>query len=142
MAQFHSYAYFALFGDDVDPSLISAALGLQPTDSWKKGDPGKYTALRQDSCWRLSSQTREPINIDALVNEVIEQLSDRVERIKQVKEELNLTSVLEIVLYVDVNEESSTPALGHDSRTIAFLHETGTTTDVDIYLFDSSTDRG
>jgi hypothetical protein len=49
--------------------------------------------------------------------------------------------VLEIVLYIDVNEEASAPSLGHDLRTINFLYRTQTRTDVDIYRYDSREDK-
>jgi hypothetical protein len=38
----------------------------------------------------------------------------------------------------DTNEEQSTPALGHDLKTVEFLYRTQTTTAVDIYRFNSA----
>ena len=42
-------------------------------------------------------------------------------------------------MYIDTNEKQSTPALGHDLKTIEFLYRTKT--DVDIYRFNSSNDE-
>ncbi len=76
--------------------------------------------------------------VDRLVDEVIGQLFDKIEIINELKNQFNLDSVLEIVMYVDTNEEQSTPALGHDLKTIEFLYRTQTKTDVDIYRFNSA----
>ena len=134
-----SYVYFALQGDNFDPDEVTIALGIEPTDSWKKGDKGQYILNQKYSCWKWSTgKGKEAIFIDTLVGEVIERLKDKVEVINNLKEKHNLTSVLEIVMYIDTNSEESTPALGHDLKTIEFLYLTQTTTDVDIYRYNSA----
>lgn len=84
---------------------------------------------------------KEYIAIDNLVNEVVGMLFDKIEIINELKAELRLDSVLEIVMGVDINPIQSTPALSHDLRTIEFLYRTKTTTDVDIYRFDSTSNE-
>ena len=76
--------------------------------------------------------------VDTLVDEIVTKLFDKIEIINELKNEYNLNSVLEIVLYIDMNEEQFTPALGHDLKVIEFLHRTQTITDVDIYRFNSA----
>ena len=134
----NSYVYFALKGDDFDPLEVTKKLGVNPTNSWRTGDKGTYNPSMKYSCWELSTgRGIETLDIDKLVLQIIEQLKDKIDLINQLKSELNLNSVLEIVLDIDVNPEVSTPSLGHDLRTISFLHKTGTVTDVDIYRFNS-----
>lgn len=53
------------------------------------------------------------------------------------KEQYSLDTVLEIVMYIDINEEESTPFLGHSIDVIDFLYRTRTTTDLDIYRYNS-----
>ncbi|WBA44381.1 DUF4279 domain-containing protein [Hymenobacter canadensis] len=134
-----SYVYFALKGDTFDPAEVTARLGVVPTRTWQKGDPTTYGNRQwQYSGWQLSTAIgTEPLDIDRLVTEIVGQLHDRTEAIVSVKEQFGLESVLEIILYIDVNEEASTPALGHDLQTIDFLYHTRTITDVDIYRYDS-----
>ncbi|MFN8398171.1 MAG: DUF4279 domain-containing protein [Bacteroidia bacterium] len=138
--QFHSYVYFALFGDNFDPEVISARLELQPSDSWRKGDHRKSGHPEQHAYWRLISQEDEALDMNLLVEEVLTPLFQKVEAINAVKSELGLDSVLEVVMWIDTEPSSSTPFLGHDRRTIEFLYRTNTHTDVDIYRFDSSED--
>lgn len=120
------------------PAEITARLGIEPTTTWQKGDKGRYNPQLKFSSWQLETeQGKESLWIDQLVTEVIAKLEDKAETIRQLKQEFGLESVLAIVLYVDVNENESTPALGHDLRTIDFLYRTQTRTDVDIYRYSS-----
>lgn len=134
-----TYVYFALTGDNFDPQIVTERIGITPTQHWKKGDKGKYKHNLAYSCWKLSTdEGKEYILVDSLVDEVIEQLFDKIEIINELKMQFNLDSVLEIVMYIDTNEEQSTPALGHDLKTIEFLYRTQTKTDVDVYRFNSA----
>ncbi|RYD83309.1 MAG: DUF4279 domain-containing protein [Sphingobacteriales bacterium] len=136
----NSYVYFALQGDDFDPEEISKALDINPSDSYRKNENGKYPSppFRKHTLWKWSTEKgKEPILIDNLVTEVIDKFKGKEYIINELKAKFNLWSVLEIVLYIDINEEISTPALGHDLETIEFLYKTQTVTDVDIYRYNS-----
>lgn len=142
MSASNSRVYFALKGENLKPAEITVRLGIEPTTTWQKGDKGQYTSQLKFSSWQLETEEgKEPLWIDQLVTAVIAKLEDRAETILQLKQEFGLESVLAIVLYVDVNEDESTPALGHDLRTINFLYRTQTRTDVDIYRYDSRGDE-
>jgi hypothetical protein len=139
MEKGNTYVYFALTGDNFDPQIVTEKIGVIPTEKWRKGDKGKYKPNLEYSCWKLSTDKgKEYILVDSLVDEVISILFDKIEIINELKNQFNLDSVLEIVMYIDTNEEQSTPALGHDLKTIEFLHRTQTKTDVDIYRFNSA----
>ncbi|GAB3636659.1 hypothetical protein GCM10027422_22490 [Hymenobacter arcticus] len=142
MSTFNSRFYFALKGEGFKPTEITARLGIEPTTTWQKGDKGRYNSQLKFSSWQLETEEgKELLWIDQLVTEIIAKLEDKAETILQLKQEFGLESVLEIVLYVDVNEGESTPALGHDLRTINFLYRTQTRTDVDSYRYDSRSDE-
>ncbi len=135
----NTYVYFAFTGDNFDPQVVTDRIGVTPTETWKKGDKGKYKPTLAYSCWKLSTEEgKEYIMVDSLVEEIIGQLFDKIEIINELKNRFELDSILEIVMYIDTNEEQSTPALGHDLKTIEFLHRTQTKTDVDIYRFNSA----
>jgi hypothetical protein len=137
-----SYVYFALKGDNFDTDDVTNRLGITPTDSWRKGDKGFYKSAVEFAMWRLAiDKGKEYLQIDNLVDEIVSKLFDKVEIINDLKRQFKLDSVLEIVLYIDTNEDNSTPALGHDLRTIEFLYKTGTMTDIDIYRFNSGLDE-
>jgi hypothetical protein len=139
MEQVNSYVYFALTGEYFDLQHVTEKIGITPTECWNKGEKGKYKPSLDYSCWQLSTDKRiENIIVDRLVDELIEQLFDKIEIINELKKQFNLNSKIEIVMYIDINEEQPTPAFGQDLRTIEFLHRTKTITDMDIYRFNSA----
>ena len=75
--------------------------------------------------------------MDKLIHEVVPQLSEKIDQINNLKNTLTLKTVLEIVIYVDIDEEKSTPFLGHNLEIIEFFNGTRTYTDVDIYRCDT-----
>lgn len=135
----NTYVYFALTGNNFDPQIVTERIGVIPTEKWNKGEKGKYKPSLEYSCWKLSTDKgKEYIMVDNLVEELIEPLFDKIEIINELKNQFDLDSVLEIVMYIDINEKQSTPTLGHDLKTIEFLHRTQTKTSVDIYRFNSA----
>lgn len=139
MEKSDTYVYFALNGNDFDPQVLTDKLGIIPTSAWKKGDKGKYKPSLSFSHWELSTEKgKEYIMVDRLVDEIVQRLYDKIDSINELKNQYALDSVLEIVLYIDTNDEKTTPALGHDLKTIEFLYLTQTRTDVDIYRFNSA----
>lgn len=138
MEKTNSYVYFALTGDDFDPKEITEILNLSPSYSWKKGEKGKYKKALDFAGWELSTdREKEDLFVDNLVDEFISKLTNKITALNEIKRRLQLTSKLVIVLFVDTNEDNSTPALGHDLKTIEFLYQTNTTTDIDIYRYNS-----
>lgn len=136
---YYSYAYFVLHGDDFDPDEVTQRLKLTPTKKYRKGEKGEYIPITRHSHWSYSSEQKEgAIDIDELVLQAIEKFVGKEEEILSIKEEYNLSSTLEIVLWIDMNEETSTPYIGHDLKVIDFLHKTRTKTDVDIYRYNSN----
>lgn len=49
------YAYFRVAAENLPLSEITQSLGVEPTESWKKGDSSKYNPSRPDSGWCLHS---------------------------------------------------------------------------------------
>ena len=135
----NSYVYFALIGDNFDPQIITDRTGITPTEKWNKGDKGKYTQSLKYSLWEFSTDKEKgDLIIDRLVEEIINKLFNKIEIINELKNQFNLDSVLRIIMYIDINEDQSTPVLGHNLKTIEFLYRTQTKTDIDIYRFNST----
>lgn len=134
----NSYVYFELSGENLDPQIITEKLAIHPTESVRKGDKGKYNPNLECGYWKLSTDKgAESLMIDNLVEEIVSKLFDKIELINELKNQYCLNSVLEIVLFIDTNEEKPTPIIGHSLKTIEFLHLTRTKTDIDIYRFSS-----
>lgn len=139
MEKGNTCVYFALTGDNFDTQIVTDRIGVIPTETWNKGDKGEYKPILEYSCWKLSTvEGKEYLMVDSLVDEIVSKLFDKIEIINDLKKQYNLKSILEIVMYIDINEEQSTPTLGHDLKTIEFLFRTQTKTDIDIYRFNSA----
>jgi hypothetical protein len=74
----HSGASLRIFGDKLDPDEISRLLGGTPTESFRKGEikPSKITNIvRKSGGWLLKAKPKEPENLNAQVEEILEKLS-------------------------------------------------------------------
>ena len=134
----HSYVYFALKGDKFNPDHVTNRLGILPTEVRRKGESiGNSGNQIKFSAWYLYAGKIDNLFVNKLAEDVVERLFDKIDIINSLKKEFNLTSILETVLYIDENQEVSTPVIGHDLNVIEFLYRTNTETDVDIYRFNS-----
>ena len=135
MTASNSYVYFALKGDNFNPDDVTDGLGILPSQIRRQGQSiGNSGKTIKFSAWYLYTDKIDNLFVNKLVENVVERLFDKIDTINGLKKEFDLTSILEIVLYIDKNDEVSTPVIGHDLRTIEFLFRTNTETDVDIYL--------
>ncbi|MBP6656033.1 MAG: DUF4279 domain-containing protein [Propionivibrio sp.] len=127
--------YFALKGDDFDPDAFTIQSGLTPTKVYRKGEPGKYVEEYKFGLWEISTGriANDVLLIDELADQLISRIEGSADCIASAVAESGLYAVLEVVLYISMDEELSTPALGFSSKTIAFLHRVGAEIDVDIY---------
>ena len=61
---------------------------------------------------------------------LLEHKSDEIGRFVQ---EHNLYAVLEVVLWISMDDSICTPAIGFERRVIEFLYKTGAVIDIDTY---------
>ncbi len=64
---------------------------------------------------------------------LVAQLAPFAEKIASTRQALGLEAVLEVVLWISIDESKSTPAIGFDHEVISFLQKVGATIDVDTY---------
>jgi hypothetical protein len=75
-----SYAYFCVQEFSFDPDEITRRVGLQPTDSWRKGDVHPKTRLeRSMNRWMLHSRLDRLEELEMHVKDVLAQLDSRKE---------------------------------------------------------------
>ncbi|MFT3885640.1 MAG: DUF4279 domain-containing protein [Flavobacteriales bacterium] len=126
------YVYFGLYGDFV-PEEVTAVIGLQPTDSVRKGEstvrvPSKF------SRWRWSSEKSDDlVNVYEVSRSVVDQLIPFEKGIAHAMKQYGLEAVLQVVIFLSGEDEVSSPALGFDETVIAFLGRLNASVDVDLY---------
>ena len=86
--------------------------------------------------WEVSSGRVESAVIDiyAMSSALISRLQAHADKIVQAKRQFGLTAYLEVVLWISVDEATSTPAIGFDMNVISFLYAVGAHIDVDTYI--------
>lgn len=122
--------YFKLVSNDINPDEITKILGIQPTKVRKKAQPiPKYNS------WEYSSgkEVSEVIDVYKMSSAVIEALEPKADEIARIVKEKNLIAELQVVLWISMDETISTPAIGFEKETIAFLTKVGASIDIDTY---------
>ncbi len=127
--------YFSLKGEEFNPDSFTEASHLTPTESWKKGEKGKYVKAYKFSYWKIGVEAVEGeiILVDEMAEILVTAIEAKKEVIRDYVNKYDLYSVLEVVLHISTDENLSTPALGFKASTIEFLNYVKAEIDVDIY---------
>lgn len=126
--------YFALDGENLDPDEVTRFLGIEPTLIRHKDDKVAGRSSKMSS-WMLSTVNivNEYIDVFEMATEIINQLKPKKDLIVEAKSRFGVSPRLEVVLWFSMNEEHSTPTIGFDVETVAFLGEVGAIIDIDTY---------
>ena len=135
--------YFRITGD-FDPDEVTALLGLQPDEAWKRGDPMHkgHASMRREgltctsSAWLFGRCDEYDPYVETQMRRTIAPLLDKVDLLSRIREENDVGFYLVIVpnIYAgDVN-----PCLAPPLDVIDFCHATRTEIDIDMYIYDSA----
>ena len=72
--------YFGVFNFGADPSVVTDALGLEPTQSWEKGQPGPAGSRRTHDRWEL--RVAESGDFETQIASLLELLEARADAIR------------------------------------------------------------
>ena len=121
------YAYITVVGD-FDPETISARIGLQPGEAWRKGDRNERSHLeRQFSQWSLDSRLERSASLEYHVKDVLEQALPRADQFRLVGGEYEVGVQLVGYFYNDY------PGFGIDQVSISELARLNVGIDCDFY---------
>jgi hypothetical protein len=125
------YAYFTLTGD-FDPKVITERLGVEPSESWRKGDRSERTHYeRKFSRWSLNSRLDHAASLEEHVRDVLDQTRDHAAAIREIGEEFNCW--VQLVGFF----HNHYPGFGLDSNLIAGLASLNVAIDCDFYYLYS-----
>lgn len=128
------YTYFRIAGE-FDPDEVTALLGLQPDQSWKSGDLRGDGTAYDFSHWLFGRCDAYSILVEEQMRKTILPLLDKVGELNQIRENHDVSFVLEIVPTLYVGETN--PCLAPPLDVIDFCHATRTEIDIDLYLMDA-----
>ena len=81
------FAYFTIVGDDLNPEEITEALGITPTDSWKKGDLNPRNRYkRKFGRWSLYSRLVRSEELESHIADVLTQLDQNPDAFRKISE--------------------------------------------------------
>jgi hypothetical protein len=125
------YAYLTVVGD-FRPESVTAKLGLEPSEAWKKGDRNERTHLeRKFSRWSIESRLERSASLEDHVRDVLEQVLPNADQIRQVTTEYKVW--VQLVGFFHNNY----PGFGMDRELISGLAQLNVGVDCDFYYLYS-----
>lgn len=88
--------YFKIVGY-FDPDEVSKLLNLTPDKAWKIGDLRRNGTMYDFSLWETGRCTEYDVEVENQMRKTIALLQDKIQLLKQIREENDVTFVLEIV---------------------------------------------
>jgi len=132
--------YFSLYGDDFPIDNVTELLGINPTDSYKKGDTierkpnpniiSTKVHYRKETNWELGTDYQESYDVKEQLNQIIRPLKNKAALINQLKTDYNLECHFEIVIII---ENGDAPSLHFDMEQIEFANSIKAEFDIDLY---------
>ena len=123
--------YFKIVGN-FNPDKVSELLSLTPEKSWKIGDLRRDGTKYDFSLWEIGRCTEFDVEVNNQLRKTIAALQDKIPLLNQIRQEFDVSFVLEIVPTIYVNDV--TPCLAPSLDIIDFCHATRTQIDIDLYL--------
>jgi hypothetical protein len=125
------YAYFTVTGD-FDPTVVTTRVGIEPSESWRKGDlHAKNHLERTFSRWSLHSRLAKTEELEDHVRDVLAQLDQRAESFRMLSEEFG--GCMQLVGYFNVQY----PGLHFDKDLVDGLSRFKLCVDFDFYYLYS-----
>lgn len=125
---------FRLRGTSFDPDEVTRRLGLEPTDSYRAGEPISRRSLgkhREDG-WAIQIGPRETLEIAPMLRELRDLVGVEPEKLREVSTDLGLRAVI----YIPIEPTSSqAPSAEIPEDVIAWAAEFGASIDIDLLLW-------
>lgn len=121
---------FELKGD-FNPQEITQKIGLEPSETWKKGDKGKYKGIRQYDFWCLDTGYINSVSIDEISKGIYNLLKLHREKIAKLISDCGITSVFQIVAKIDGD---NTPSIFFSEDIVKLASEFNSYFDIDLYV--------
>ena len=128
------YTYFKIVGN-FNPDDVSELLNLTPEKTWKIGDLRRNGTKYDFALWEIGRCAEYDVEIKNQMRKTIDVLQDKIPLLNQIREENDVSFVLEIVPTIYAGDKN--PYLAPPLDVIDFCHATRTEIDIDMYVYDS-----
>lgn len=124
---------FSLFSDDLDPDIVTSALQIKPTSSWKKGMalPYNKSFLGKEGCWEISTGYQDSLDIGEQVKILYQTINPKRREFATIVKEHNLSSKFDIVVKI---KDGQIPGITLENDILDLAHALDAIFDFDIYI--------
>lgn len=122
-----------MYGDKLDPRIVSNTLRLNATNSWKKGDPlpDRENLFRQEGCWQFSTDYVESLDIADQFQLIQQVVNPRKDKLKTLITANGLWVRFDVVVKII---ERTAPAMTLDREILKLADELGAIFEFDVYV--------
>lgn len=124
---------FKICSDNMDLSNVTKMMEINPTRSHLKGDPiERMYLIRKDTLWTIETSYKETYDLDDVLPQVFNLISDKADIIKSIKKMYDAEIIINIVVNIRDNE---VPALYLHEDFLRFAGEIGARVGFPTYIF-------
>lgn len=121
-----------LEGASFDPSVITDRVGIEPTISYRTGDPASLGRTRRRDAWAVRVGPRESLELEPMAKELIGLLASRATQIRDVCIELGLG----LCISCPIEPKSTlTPSIHLSPDTLGWIVRLGASLDIDVMVW-------
>lgn len=124
--------FLRVIGDIYDTDMISKELRLEPTRTWRKGEPIRTTGKYYDyTAWIYGIEACETLDVNVQLSNLQDRFVDKVEKLARLKKALDLEISIDVAIVVENNE---LPAIYLESEVVKFIAGLDARIDFDLYI--------
>jgi hypothetical protein len=119
-----------------DPKKITELMGIEPDNSYSKGDIFKQAWSDKEkshkfSVWELS-QSAQTYDLEALLDKLLSRIGQTPETIKQIADQFDASTGISVIAHIQ--SDSSSPAYHLSPTQMSFIDKIGGSFDIDQYI--------
>jgi hypothetical protein len=118
-----------------DPDEITKELGIQPTETWLKGDPVAISGEgRASNGWRLSSGLDKHAKFQEHIQALLAVIEPNIQRFVDIGSRFYTEISTAVYMYYHEDSPSSTPWVHLDKKATSVFKRIGAEVDINVYV--------
>jgi hypothetical protein len=122
---------FSIYGDDLNPSLITEFLKINPTQNWRKGEKIR-NKVREESCWELSTGLVVSLELGEVFNRIYEILIPKFDSLQKLSKVDG--TFMKFIIQIKI-ENNQTAGIFLTNDMINLAHSIGAEIDISTYIY-------
>jgi len=127
--------YFGVYNFNSDPRVVTEAVGLEPFQAWRKGEPGPRNSRRTHDRWEFRGAKCAAAPFEDQLNEILGILEQRPDKVRRVVERFGAG-----IYCTAIHRETANPGFHLSDSSIRRLAGLGLSCDFDLYFLGGAGD--